>query len=189
MVAIANSHFLDQDRPVGISGPKCPQCRARMRLATFKPNTSHPYWLPIASFDCDCGRSVCMPWRPKGRRFVVMAGAHDELRRQFAVIIEPNGTEHVGWRWELKRMWKPLGVKLHNDGFFSAADAKSAGEKALLDFLEEMVQEQNARISINAVLGPSGETSMAALDRFEETLLRQAGGHVHGSRQERRKER
>lgn len=139
--AIATFRLPGRDLPVGVNGPTCSQCRKRMRLSTLQSDAAHPYRLPLAAFECDCGRSISMRWRPEGRRFAVMAGLHDDLRRDFAVITEPCETQRGRWRWEIKRSSKPLGVKLYDDGFSSAQSAKLAGEKALMVFLEGIVQE------------------------------------------------
>jgi hypothetical protein len=82
-----------------------------------------------------------MHWRPEGRRFAVMAGAHDELRREFAVFTGPYVSRIVRWRWEIKRLRKPLEEKLSGDGFFSANEPQLAGKMALIIFLERLVQQ------------------------------------------------
>lgn len=141
MNAITVARLIGHDTAATGNGPMCSTCRKRMRLSSLKPNVSQPYRLPIASFQCDCGRGVSMHWRPEGRRFAVMAGAHDNLRREYAVFTVPNGGQQVRWRWEIKRLRKPLEEKFCGDGFFSANEAQQAGLMALIIFLERLVQE------------------------------------------------
>jgi hypothetical protein len=49
-----------------------------------------------------------------------------------------------GWSWEIWRRSKPLGVRLHGDGFKTEFAAKLAGEKALRELLDGLAQEENA---------------------------------------------
>ncbi len=47
------------------------------------------------------------------------------------------------WAWEILRRSKPIGVRLYGDGFTSEQAAKLAGEKALVELLERLRQEEN----------------------------------------------
>jgi hypothetical protein len=47
----------------------------------------------------------------------------------------------ASWEWEIQRRSKPLGVRWGGSGFVSRAGAKLAGEKALREFLAELVKQ------------------------------------------------
>jgi hypothetical protein len=51
------------------------------------------------------------------------------------------------WAWEILRRSKPIGVRLYGDGFTSEQAAKLAGEKALVELLERLRQEENQDLS------------------------------------------
>ena len=51
------------------------------------------------------------------------------------------------WAWEILRRSKPIGVRLYGDGFTSEQAAKLAGEKALVELLERLHQEENKDLS------------------------------------------
>jgi hypothetical protein len=51
------------------------------------------------------------------------------------------------WAWEILRRSKPIGVRLYGDGFTSEQAAKLAGEKALVELLERLRQEENKDLS------------------------------------------
>ena len=51
------------------------------------------------------------------------------------------------WTWEILRRSKPIGVRLYGDGFTSEQAAKLAGEKALVELLERLSQEENKDLS------------------------------------------
>jgi|HubBroStandDraft_6_1064221.scaffolds.fasta_scaffold19747_5 hypothetical protein len=51
------------------------------------------------------------------------------------------------WAWEILRRSKPIGVRLYGDGFTSEQAAKLAGEKALVELLERLSQEENKDLS------------------------------------------
>jgi hypothetical protein len=53
--------------------------------------------------------------------------------------------------WEIRRRSKPLGVRLYGDGFKSEAAAKLAGEKALREFLDGLVQQQSNPVRSNGM--------------------------------------
>jgi hypothetical protein len=56
-------------------------------------------------------------------------------RRSFHVVVTRNGTAHEAWCWEIRRKWKPMGVRLWEGGFRSYRAAELAGRSALEDFL------------------------------------------------------
>jgi hypothetical protein len=51
------------------------------------------------------------------------------------------------WAWEILRRSKPIGARLYGDGFTSEQAAKLAGEKALVELLERLRQEENKDLS------------------------------------------
>jgi hypothetical protein len=51
------------------------------------------------------------------------------------------------WAWEILRRSKPIGVRLYGDGFTSEQAAKLAGEKALVELLARLRQEENKDLS------------------------------------------
>jgi hypothetical protein len=51
------------------------------------------------------------------------------------------------WAWEILRRSKPIGVRLYGDGFTSEHAAKLAGEKALVELLARLRQEENKDLS------------------------------------------
>jgi hypothetical protein len=126
------------------SAPFCPACRERMRLTALKADPAHPYRLPVATFSCRCGRRTVLPWRPAGQRFAVMAGENDDIRSDYAVTIAPCNRSRGRWRWDIKRLSKPLGLIFYDDDFVSEPAARLAGEKALLVFLDGLVHELDA---------------------------------------------
>jgi hypothetical protein len=46
------------------------------------------------------------------------------------------------WTWEIQRRPKPLGVKLSGVDFKTESAAKLAGEKALMEFLDRLADEE-----------------------------------------------
>ena len=56
-------------------------------------------------------------------------------RRAFYVVVARNGTGHEDWCWEIRRKWKPLGVRLWEGGFRSYRAADLAGRSKLEDLL------------------------------------------------------
>jgi hypothetical protein len=46
----------------------------------------------------------------------------------------------AGWRWEIHRRSRPLGVRLYGTGFVSQAGARLAGETELKALLREMAK-------------------------------------------------
>jgi hypothetical protein len=123
--------------------PLC-TCGKQPRLTSLKPNSSHPYRLPLADFQCECGTMTTMPWRPSGQRFAVMAGEHDDQRRDYLVVTQQYGQTGRLWRWEIRRRSKPLGIKFYDDDFKSEHMAKLAGEQALVVFLDGLCRELQA---------------------------------------------
>ena len=59
------------------------------------------------------------------------------LRRSFYVVVSSSGNSR-DWGWEIRRKWKPLGVKLRESGFRSYRQAEFAGRSALEDFLNNL---------------------------------------------------
>ena len=47
------------------------------------------------------------------------------------------------WSWEIRRKSKPLGIKLGGEGFQSESAAKSAGKRALDEFLSALAKKSN----------------------------------------------
>jgi hypothetical protein len=59
-------------------------------------------------------------------------------------IVVTNGGGSAGWKWEIQRRSKPLGIRLYATGFVSQAGAKVAGQIALKALLVEMSREGEA---------------------------------------------
>jgi hypothetical protein len=49
------------------------------------------------------------------------------------------------WSWEIRRISKPLGVKLTADGFQSDMATQFAGKRALANFLSNLLKEERNR--------------------------------------------
>jgi hypothetical protein len=71
-----------------------------------------------------------------------MAGKRSDLSRDYFVALKRHPRLPL-WSWEIHRRSKPLGVKLFGDDFQSAAAAKVAGNKALEQLLERIIQEKD----------------------------------------------
>jgi hypothetical protein len=46
------------------------------------------------------------------------------------------------WGWEIRRISKPLGIKMAGDGYQSDSAAQFAGKQALVDFLLDLAKEE-----------------------------------------------
>jgi hypothetical protein len=55
------------------------------------------------------------------------------------------GARPERWSWEIRRKTKPLGVRLTADGFRSDMAAQFAGQRALADFLSNLLKEERNR--------------------------------------------
>jgi hypothetical protein len=67
-------------------------------------------------------------------------------RRSFYVIVSRNHARPDCWCWEIRRKWKPMGVKLRQGGFRSHRAAELAGRSALEDFLNALSRERGEGI-------------------------------------------
>jgi hypothetical protein len=59
-------------------------------------------------------------------------------------VVVANGGGAAGWRWEIQRRSRPLGVRLYGTGFVSQAGARLAGDIALKALLVEMAKDSEA---------------------------------------------
>ena len=66
-------------------------------------------------------------------------GAENFILADYYVVVSRSG-EPSGWRWEIHRRSRPLGVRLYGAGFVSQAGARLAGETALKALLREMAK-------------------------------------------------
>ena len=65
-------------------------------------------------------------------------------RKSFYVAVFRNGNERNAWCWEIRRKWRPMGVRLREGGFGSYGAAQSAGRTALEDFLNDLVMDTDS---------------------------------------------
>jgi hypothetical protein len=65
--------------------------------------------------------------------------------RSFYVVVSRSGDGREYWCWEIRRKWKPLSVRLCEDGFRSHRAAELAGRSALEDFLNGLSMEAGSR--------------------------------------------
>jgi ABC-type nitrate/sulfonate/bicarbonate transport system substrate-binding protein len=81
------------------------------------------------------------------------------------------------WSWEIRRISKPLGVKLTADGFQSDMAAQFAGKRALANFLSNLLildahpADQSARLRVDL-------RSPSARDPFLTSALHQSDGRI-----------
>jgi hypothetical protein len=66
-------------------------------------------------------------------------------RRSFYVVVSRSGESLDCWCWEIRRKWKPMGVRLCEDGFRSHRAAELAGRGALEDFLNGLSMDASSR--------------------------------------------
>ena len=69
-------------------------------------------------------------------------------RRSFYVTTYRTRSEQGSWCWEIRRKWRPMGVKLWDSGFRSQRAAQLAGSQALEDFLNGLSMENRARLRL-----------------------------------------
>jgi hypothetical protein len=67
------------------------------------------------------------------------------MRRDYYLITFRTDERPLSWAWEIKRLRKPMGIRLTNSGYQSKASAVIAGRRALLEFLEELAKEEKRR--------------------------------------------
>jgi hypothetical protein len=81
-------------------------------------------------------------WKLGGRLRIiaVMAMAPD----YYVFTIQTDERPH-GWRWELRRHCRPMGVRLGDGGFRSQAAAEFAGNRALEQFLVQLAKLERRR--------------------------------------------
>ena len=72
----------------------------------------------------------------RGDRHEVLIGNED------APTFQPPCRTPPIWTWEIQRRTKPLGVKLSGVDFKTESAAKLAGEKALMEFLDRLADEE-----------------------------------------------
>jgi hypothetical protein len=58
------------------------------------------------------------------------------------VVVTRQDRATGAWAWEIQRRSKPLGIRLHHNGFMSEVAAKLAGEKARKHLLDALVEEE-----------------------------------------------
>jgi hypothetical protein len=63
----------------------------------------------------------------------------------YFVITYRRGEHPDLWSWEILRKSKPLGIKMTGDGFQSEMAAKSAGKRALQDFLSDLAKKEKPK--------------------------------------------
>ena len=63
-------------------------------------------------------------------------------RPDYYIATEETDSRPNPWRWELRRLSKPMGVRISEGGFRSRMAAEFAGERALQDFLEQLAVEE-----------------------------------------------
>jgi hypothetical protein len=66
-------------------------------------------------------------------------------RRSFYVVVSRTGSNPESWLWEIRRKWRPMGVRLREDGFRSHRAAQLAGKQALEDFLNGLSMDAASR--------------------------------------------
>ena len=66
-------------------------------------------------------------------------------RRSFYVVVSRSGESPDCWSWEIRRKWKPMGVRLCEDGFRSHRAAELAGRSGLEEFLNGLSMEARSR--------------------------------------------
>jgi hypothetical protein len=67
-----------------------------------------------------------------------------DLAADYFVVTRQNRTTGT-WVWEIHRRSKPLGVRLHSDGFASPSAAKLAAKKVLKDLLDDLAKDEQTR--------------------------------------------
>ena len=72
----------------------------------------------------------------------VIGEKHSRLAGDYFVITKRDGQPPT-WQWQILRMSKPLGIKLSGGDFKWEYSAKVAGEKALKELLDRLVQEES----------------------------------------------
>ena len=63
-----------------------------------------------------------------------------QLAQEYCVVTISRGRPPV-WTWQLQRRPKPLGIIISGADFQTEAAAKLAGEKALIEFLHRLAEE------------------------------------------------
>jgi hypothetical protein len=72
---------------------------------------------------------------------------HPTSCKMFYIAISWSGNRQDAWCWELRRKWKPMGVKLRESGFRSRSAAEVAGKQALDDFIAALPREPRSQAS------------------------------------------
>ena len=72
----------------------------------------------------------------------VIGQKHSRPALDYFVVTKRDGRS-PRWQWQILRMSKPLGIRLHGGDFRWECAAKLAGEKALKDLLDRMAQEES----------------------------------------------
>jgi hypothetical protein len=63
-----------------------------------------------------------------------------QLAQEYFVVTMSRGRPPV-WTWQLQRRPKPLGIIISGAEFKNETDAKLAGERALIEFLHRLAEE------------------------------------------------
>ena len=65
------------------------------------------------------------------------------LANDYFVIVKIVGprTRPIRWTWEIRRRSKPLGRRYTGSEYTTARDARTAGEKALEEMLQSLIQQ------------------------------------------------
>jgi hypothetical protein len=67
-------------------------------------------------------------------------------RRSFYLVVSRDKRD--SWRWEIRRKWRPMGVRLWESGFRSYSAAQLAGKRALEDFLNGLSMDAGSKSSL-----------------------------------------
>lgn len=81
-----------------------------------------------------CTAACVLLWGLQGESMLA------QLAQEYFVVTISRGRPPV-WTWQLQRRPQPLGIILSGADFQTEAAAKLAGEKALIEFLHRLAEE------------------------------------------------